>query len=79
MLITLIEEHVEFIPQGQMINQQEDSPLYALLSAKAKMRVVAGQIVAALPHQYPCSQCPEHLAVPGCEEFCYTRTTSLFT
>ena len=52
-------------PDEQSASLQGDFVVYVSLRAPEESRVVAGQIVAALPRQYTCSQRPEHPAVPS--------------
>ena len=65
-------------PDDQSASLQ-DPVVNFLLSAQEKMRVVTRQIMAISPQHCTCTQCSEHSAVPGREEHCRTRTTSLFT
>ena len=66
-------------PDDQSASLEEDPAVYALLSAQKETRVVAGQIIVALPQQCTYLQYPEHQAIPVREEHHCTETTSLFT
>ena len=66
--------HSKFLPQGQMINQQDYMEiLWLLLGSVCKKRGEFRQEKFYLLHHNtaPVLQCPEHLAVTGREEGCH--------